>query len=146
MKIYFAASISGGRDDQGLYRQLIEFMKSLGHQVLTEHIGNPNLSKDGEHELSAVEIRDRDIDWLTASDIVVAETTQPSLGVGYELGYAEKINKPVLILHRNHERHLSAMISGTRHFADINYYADLREAQQILRTKLKSESNCQKRL
>lgn len=138
MKIYFAASISGGRDDQGLYRQLIDFMKSLGHQVLTEHIGNPNLSKNGEHELSATEIRGRDINWLEKSDIVVAETTQPSLGVGYELAYAEKINKPVLILHRNHERHLSAMISGTHHFDNINHYADFQEAQQILRTELKS--------
>lgn len=61
MKIYFAASISGGRNDQGLYRQLIDFMKAKGHQVLTEHIGNPNLSKDGETELSPQEIRDRDI-------------------------------------------------------------------------------------
>ncbi|HJA47251.1 MAG TPA: nucleoside 2-deoxyribosyltransferase [Candidatus Limosilactobacillus excrementigallinarum] len=137
MKIYFAASISGGRGDQELYRQLIDFMKELGHQVLTEHIGNPNLSKDGEHELSATEIRDRDISWLEESDIVVAETTQPSLGVGYELAYAEKINKPVLILHRSHERHLSAMISGTQHFNNINYYSDLQEAHKILKTKLK---------
>lgn len=63
---------------------------------------------------------------------------QPSLvwGVGYELAYAEKINKPVLILHRNRERHLSAMISGTRHFNNINYYSTLDEAQRILESNL----------
>lgn len=136
MKIYFAASISGGRNDQGLYRQLIDMMKQMGHQVLTEHIGNPNISKNGETELSPQEIRDRDIHWLKESDIVVAETTQPSLGVGYELGYAERINKPVLILHRNQERHLSAMISGTKHFNDINYYSSLDEAGKILKARL----------
>lgn len=38
--------------------------------------------------------------------------------------------------HRNHERHLSAIISGTRHFDNINYYIDLQEAQKILRTEL----------
>lgn len=111
-------------------------MKKMGHQVLTEHIGNPNISKNGETELSPQEIRDRDIHWLEESDIVVAETTQPSLGVGYELGYAERINKPVLILHRNHERHLSAMISGTKYFNDINYYSSLDEARQILKARL----------
>ena len=53
MKIYFAALISGGRNDRGLYRQLIDIMKQMGHQFLTEHIGNPNISKNGETELSA---------------------------------------------------------------------------------------------
>lgn len=49
-------------------------------------------------KLSDHEIRTKDINWLQESDVVVAETTHPSLGVGYELDYAEKINKPVRIL------------------------------------------------
>lgn len=40
----------------------------------------------------------RDVDWLLESDFVIAEVTQPSLGVGYELGFAEAKGKPVLCL------------------------------------------------
>ncbi len=34
------------------------------------------------------------------SDIIVAEVTQPSLGVGYELGRAVAMKKPILCLYR----------------------------------------------
>jgi len=39
MKIYFAASISGGRGDQAIYQQIIELLKQHG-EVLTEHFGS----------------------------------------------------------------------------------------------------------
>ena len=38
MKIYFAGSIRGGRDDAEIYSQIIEFLQGYG-QVLTEHVG-----------------------------------------------------------------------------------------------------------
>ena len=44
-------------------------------------------------------IYNRDMDWLRTAECVVAEVTQPSLGVGYELGFAESINVPVLCLY-----------------------------------------------
>ena len=135
MKIYFAASIRGGWDDQHLYQELIEFLNQ-DNSVLTEHIGNPNLTSDGQKPLSDHEIRTRDINWLKESDVVVAETTHPSLGVGYELVYAERINKPVIILHRKTETKLSAMINGTDYFKNINYYSSLAEAERILKTRL----------
>ena len=45
-KIYFAASIRGGRDDVELYRELILYMQTLG-KVLTEHIGLDSLKSSG---------------------------------------------------------------------------------------------------
>ena len=44
MKIYFAGSIRGGRDDVKLYQQIINFISGYG-EVLTEHVGNENLTK-----------------------------------------------------------------------------------------------------
>ena len=32
--------------------------------------------------------------------VIVAEVTQPSLGVGYEIGRAYAMNKPILCLYR----------------------------------------------
>lgn len=136
MKIYFAASIRGGRDDQVLYQKIIEYL-NVQHQVLTEHIGQANLTADGQTTMTDCQIRDRDIQWLKESDVVVAETTHPSLGVGYELAYAEKISKPVIILHQNGPARLSAMIAGTPYFNDINYYNSFDEACEILQRQLK---------
>ncbi|XP_042339278.1 2'-deoxynucleoside 5'-phosphate N-hydrolase 1, partial [Plectropomus leopardus] len=58
-------------------------------------------------------IHDRDVDWLRQSDVVVAEVTQPSLGVGYELGRAVDMKKKIFCLFRpSSGRRLSAMIRG----------------------------------
>ena len=49
MKIYFAGSIRGGRDEKyaEIYSQIIEFLQGYG-QVLTEHIGKKDLNTMGE--------------------------------------------------------------------------------------------------
>uniref|UniRef100_G1QI55 5-hydroxymethyl-dUMP N-hydrolase n=1 Tax=Nomascus leucogenys TaxID=61853 RepID=G1QI55_NOMLE len=58
-------------------------------------------------------IHERDLEWLQQADVVVAEVTQPSLGVGYELGRAVAFNKRILCLFRPQSGHvLSAMIRG----------------------------------
>uniref|UniRef100_A0A2K5D3Q9 2'-deoxynucleoside 5'-phosphate N-hydrolase 1 n=1 Tax=Aotus nancymaae TaxID=37293 RepID=A0A2K5D3Q9_AOTNA len=58
-------------------------------------------------------IHERDLAWLQQADVVVAEVTQPSLGVGYELGQAVALNKRILCLFRPQSgRVLSAMIRG----------------------------------
>uniref|UniRef100_A0A8C9Q311 2'-deoxynucleoside 5'-phosphate N-hydrolase 1 n=1 Tax=Spermophilus dauricus TaxID=99837 RepID=A0A8C9Q311_SPEDA len=58
-------------------------------------------------------IHERDLAWLQQADVVVAEVTQPSLGVGYELGRAVALNKQILCLFRPQSgRVLSAMIRG----------------------------------
>ena len=85
MKIYFAGSIRGGRDDAEIYSQIIEFLQGYG-EVLTEHVGKKDLNAMGESTLSDKQIHDRDMKWLLESDLMVAEVTNPSLGVGYEIG------------------------------------------------------------
>ena len=84
MIIYFAGAIRGGRADQALYLQIIEELRGYG-TVLTEHIGDAALTQSGEEQSDAF-IHDRDLDWLRSADVLVAEVTTPSLGVGYEIG------------------------------------------------------------
>ena len=119
-KLYFAGSIRGGRDDAQLYTDLISYIKTKNAIVLTEHIGDNNLLKN-EKNLSDKEIYLRDIAWMKESDLIIAECTRPSLGVGYELAFAEKLQKPVNVLYRNKECHLSAMISGDEYFKVFSY-------------------------
>lgn len=104
-------------------------------KVLTEHIADPSVSVD--QHLSDKEIHDRDIDWLRESDIVVAEVTQPSLGVGYEIGRALEWGKPIIALYRDGEgRKLSAMIAGTE-LIKTYHYTEISEALKILDREVK---------
>ena len=116
MKIYFAGAIRGGREDAQLYENIIAYLKGK-NQVLTEHVGSTDLSGKGETCRKDEEIYNRDMGWLKSADIMIAEVTTPSLGVGYELGIAEKLNIPILCLFRPIEgKRLSAMVSGNAIF------------------------------
>ena len=119
-KVYFAGSIRGGRDDAQLYAELISYIKTKNAVVLTEHIGDSNLLTE-EKKLTDKEIYLRDMDRLKECDVVIAECTRPSLGVGYELAIAENLKKEVNVLYRNKECHLSAMISGDEYFKIFSY-------------------------
>ncbi|MCA1759160.1 MAG: nucleoside 2-deoxyribosyltransferase [Bacteroidales bacterium] len=112
MKIYFAGSIRGGREDAVLYAQIIEYLKNFG-EVLTEHIGDPNLTGLGDDGPTDRFIHNRDLDWLLSAHVVIAEVTTVSMGVGYEIGRAVANGKKVLCLFRpGSGKNLSAMIAG----------------------------------
>src|SRR5438270_3338983 len=128
--IYFAGSIRGGRGDAPIYSQLIARLRRFG-RLFTELVGSPNLTANGE-EASPRDIHDRDLEWLRASDVIVAEVTTPSLGVGYEIARATQWQKPVLCLFRTGTpQSLSAMISGCPDVV-VREYAKVEEADAIL--------------
>lgn len=114
-KIYFAGSISGGRQDAELYKRIIAHIQQ-GHIVLTEHVGDLSKSKTEGIEDRDSFIYNQDTAWLLESDMVIAECTTPSLGVGYELAYAEAHNIPVHIFYNKSRTRLSAMLAGNRYF------------------------------
>lgn len=112
MNIFFSGSIRGGRSDVDLYAALIESLERHG-TVLSEHVGADAVEEKEEAGLSDAEIHERDLTWLRQADVVVAEVTTPSLGVGYEIGRAVEWNTPVLCLYRPGAEHdLSAMLRG----------------------------------
>ncbi|MFH0761910.1 MAG: nucleoside 2-deoxyribosyltransferase [Bacteroidota bacterium] len=125
--IYFCGSIRGGRQDAKLYNDLIEFMKGFGN-VLTEHIGRLDLVD--ERDTPPCQIHERDLTWLRSADLVIAEVSTPSLGVGYELGWAVEMGKPILCLFRKQEEKiLSGMISGSPGIVAV-VYESLEEAKR----------------
>ena len=125
-KIYFAGSIRGGRSDAALYRRMIDFLKQE-NTVLTEHVGY--LAKEVSH--NDREIWQQDTDWIRECDLLIAECTCPSLGVGYELAFAEKLNKPCHVLYNTKKASLSAMLSGDPYF-HIHPYDEEKEVLEIL--------------
>lgn len=134
MTIYFAGSISGGRGDQAIYTQIIELLKQRG-TVLTEHFGDSSLTSAGEN-LPDRQIHDRDIDWLRQAEVLVAEVTTPSLGVGYEIGRAVEWGTRVICLHRPAAgRRLSGMIAGCESVT-VFPYDDVTQLPAILKEAL----------
>ena len=127
MKVYFAGSIRGGRVDACLYHRLIEYIKKKNHSVLTEHVGNLALQESGTDE----EIYRQDTAWLREADVVIAECTQPSLGVGYELAYAEQHQKPCHLFYQRERTSLSAMLTGDSWFT-IHPYGTEEELYPLL--------------
>ncbi len=128
MKIYFAGSIRGGRDDAAVYAQLIDHLRAYG-RVLTEHVGSSTLTVLDEDGGSDAFIHTQDVAWLTEAPVLVAEVSTPSLGVGYEIGRAVEQGKHVLCLYRPRDgRRLSAMIAGCPDVVNVTYH-NLEEAK-----------------
>jgi len=126
LEIYFACSIRGGRDDAESYAKIVEHTKTQA-TVLTEIFADGKLSAHGSSGTSE-EIYAKDIAWVRQADGVIAEVTNPSLGVGYEIAKAEEWGKPVLALFREDgSRRLSAMIDGSPSL-EIVRYTELDEA------------------
>ena len=118
LSIYFAASIRGGRQEIDSYTKLITHLSKHGF-VLTEHIALPSTFENGQSDIF---IHDRDVTWLKSCDIVIAEVTVPSLGVGYEIALAIQFQKPVLCLNNIQKNpNLSAMISGCQKIVMVDY-------------------------
>ena len=115
-KVYFAGSIRGGRQDAALYGEMITFLEERGCRVLTEHVGLDSLQEEGERTMTEEEIFQRDMAWLKESDLVVAECTTPSHGVGYELARARDMGKTVHVFYDLSRGRLSAILAGDSAF------------------------------
>jgi len=110
MNIYFACSITGGREFESVYQAIVHELVGKGHEVPTAHLAESGIGAV-EAVISPNAVYERDVNWIRACDLLIAEVSVPSHGVGYEIGFALGIGKPVLALYQS-GRKLSKMISG----------------------------------
>lgn len=123
--IYFSGSISGGRRDVPLYRRIVASMEAEGHRVLAGNVIADHIGDDGE-PIEARAIFSRDLRWIDEADVLVAEVSMPSTGVGYEIAAARYRNRmPVIALYRPaHTRRCTAMVAGDEAIRLIEYSDD----------------------
>lgn len=113
-----------------MYPALVKLI-SAHAQLLTEIFIADGLQPNGSM-LPESDIFKRDIAWINEADAIIAEVTNPSLGVGYEIAYAENLNKPILTLHHiKPPNKLSAMIAGNPKIITTSYRNE-EEAAQII--------------
>ena len=131
MKIYFACSITGGREFEAMYQVLVRALGRAGHEVLTAHLAETGAGAQ-EAELGPQAVYDRDVAWIRASEVLIAEVSVPSHGVGYEIGFVLGLGKRVLALHQK-DRRVSKMITGNSDpLLEVYDYQDTPEALHIL--------------
>lgn len=111
--IYFSGSITGGRDDVDLYQQIVAALEADGHRVLAGAVASAHVGSDGEGPDRAA-IFARDVGWLDEADIIVADVSKPSHGVGYEIAYAryQRCIPAICLFRPAYTKRCSAMIAG----------------------------------
>ena len=119
MNIYFAGAIRGGREKVYDYQKMVKRFEKNNCNVLTKHVADPNLLQNGE-KLNPREIYNRDCVWLKEADIVFADITIPSLGVGYEIAEAEKYGKKVYAIYE-YDKNVSGFLRGDPYIEIIAY-------------------------
>lgn len=126
--IYFSGAITGGRADVAHYRRIVAALEADGHRVLAGAVASETVGNAGE-AIDPCTVFERDLAWLDESDLVVAEVSVASLGVGYEIAYARYRREiPVICLWRpGSTKRCSAMIAGDRGIELIRY-EDLEDA------------------
>jgi 2'-deoxynucleoside 5'-phosphate N-hydrolase len=110
MNIYFACSITGGRDFESVYQSITKALAEDHHEVPTAHLAESGITVL-EAAIDPLEVYARDVEWIRAGDVLIAEVSAPSHGVGYEIGFALGLGKRVLALYEDGCK-VSKMISG----------------------------------
>ena len=120
MNIYFSGSIYGGRQKLEAYKKLVKELTKFGN-VLDEEVADDNVLIR-EESISDKDVFESLVDRLKRADLVFAEVTVPSLGVGYEIGYADKTNKRIICVYdKTVTPKLTTMLRGNNRLKIIPY-------------------------
>lgn len=135
-KVYFACSITGGRQQSEKYPTIVKFIQDSGAQVLSELFSGTEIDASKgvsvNPDATPHDIWEWDLNWIREADAIVAEVSQPSFGVGYEIAKAHEWNKPVLALYQPVEgKKLSSMLVGSPNVT-VFEYAEVSETQAAI--------------
>jgi 2'-deoxynucleoside 5'-phosphate N-hydrolase len=130
MNIYFACSITGGRTYEAVYQSITRALLDDGIEVPTAHLAQSGVM-DEEKIIQPGAVYARDVAWMQSADALIAEVSVPSHGVGYEIGFALNLGKPVLCLY-DQGRVVSKMITGNpTPNLTVRAYKNLDQAAEI---------------
>jgi hypothetical protein len=119
VNIYLACTVRGDRGAVGAARTLANALVSMGHVILTAHLLEDNV-ETAESSLTERQVFERDIRWLDEADLLIAEASGSSYGVGFEVGYvlgrSDVTDQRVLLLYDQARRpFVSRLIAGNVH-------------------------------
>ena len=135
MNIYLACTVRGDRSAVAIARALADAVECMGHTILTRHLLADDPNAD-EGRLTERAVYERDISWLEGCNVLIAEASGSSYGVGFEVGYvlgrSADTGQRVLLLYDAARRStVSRLIAGNTHPACTTY--PYRDAADLLR-------------
>lgn len=100
MKAYFTASIVGKKHLLDKYLKIISHLQNRHCEVIADHILQVTEDKIRmETKEERLQFHQQLENWIASADFLIAETTFPSISVGYEISLALHRGKPVLVLY-----------------------------------------------
>lgn len=137
MIVYCAGAIKGDSSYRESYQEVINIVKQEGHTALSEV--NPDFQSN--FPLNIKQVFQRDIKWIEKSNLMIAEISGPSLGVGFEISYGLYVREiPVLALYDAEVEKVSAMITGCdSELLYVKSYTNSQELGEIIKSFLKQQ-------
>lgn len=150
MLVYVAGAIQGERVAIDVIRELIDFIKSRGVEVLTEHLFEEDrfaffarMSGKRKEDITADDIERVDVGMLDSATHLIAEVSGASTGTGMEIRYAMhkhllgKVPAVVLLLYcKDKKDGVSNMVKGMNPLryptVTVCSYLDAVEAKRIV--------------
>ncbi len=137
MNIYLACTVRGDRSSTAAARHVSDLLSSRGHTILTTHLLADNVEQ-AERALANEDVYRRDLAWLDRCDVLVAEASGSSYGVGFEVGYvlgrAEQSGQRALVMYDvSRQDNISRLISGlVSPYAKVLGYRSLSDIEAFL--------------
>lgn len=119
MTVYLACTVRGDRSALGTVRHIAARLRAAGHDVLTAHLLEDDVD-EAESSASNEAVFERDLRWLESCDLLVAEASGSTYGVGFEVGYilgraAVTGQRALLLYDAARGSSISRLISGNTH-------------------------------
>ncbi len=119
MIVYLACTVRGDRSTIGAVRHIAARLEAAGHELLTAHLLQDDVDA-AESSASNEAVFERDLRWLESCDLLVAEASGSSYGVGFEVGYilgrAPMTGQRALVLYdAARASSVSRLVSGNTH-------------------------------
>lgn len=145
MNVYLACTVRGDRSALDSTRAVAAAIAGLGHTVLTSHLLDDGV-EDAESELSERQVFERDLEWLSRADVLIAEASGSSFGVGFELGYflanGDGHRRALLLYDSARRDRVSRLIVGNSHPHCTTYaYSDSRDLPRVVAQFLRGGSS-----
>lgn len=129
-KIYLSTPLQKNRNQQ-LAKTIYKIIEDLGCKVVSEWV----IWDDPNPNLNPREIYQRDYKAIKACDFLIAEVTNPSIGIGMEIMLAYTFKKKIICLHK--KSRFSNMVKGLPRVVHFQY-----KTKDDLKPLLKSKLFC----
>ena len=138
MKIYYGFTVAGDRSSVTTARSIVAMLEAVGHVVLTKHLVEDD-AWDKDRLITAQQVYQRDLRWLTECDLLMAEVSGSSFGLGFETGYllGATDKDAVLFYRREVEKKISLLITGNAHpRCTLLPYSDVQEIEAFIASRM----------